>query len=79
MRKILTAVASFLALSAVVSAADAGVVVKVSKSRQTMYVYVDGYLQRSWPVSTASLGSPAFVFALAAEECLGTTMCRFGQ
>ncbi len=36
--------------------ADARVVVRVSKSRQMMYVYVDGYLEHSWPVSTARGG-----------------------
>ena len=31
-------------------------VVHVSKSRQMMYVYVDGYLEHAWPVSTARGG-----------------------
>jgi lipoprotein-anchoring transpeptidase ErfK/SrfK len=31
-------------------------VVHVSKARQTMYVYVDGYLEHEWPVSTARGG-----------------------
>jgi lipoprotein-anchoring transpeptidase ErfK/SrfK len=56
MRKMLLAAASLLAFSAMTSAADARVVVHVSKSRQMMYVYVDGYLERAWPVSTAKGG-----------------------
>ncbi len=56
MRKVLLAAASLLACGAFISSADADVVVKVSKSRQSMYVYVDGYLQHSWPVSTARGG-----------------------
>ena len=56
MRKALRASASLLACCAFSCAANAGVVVKVSKSRQTMYVYVDGYLERSYPVSTARGG-----------------------
>jgi lipoprotein-anchoring transpeptidase ErfK/SrfK len=55
MHKVLLAAVGFLAFGAF-SAAEAGVVVKVSKSRQTMYVYVDGYLQHVWPVSTARNG-----------------------
>ena len=46
-----------LSLSAAASsAALAGVVVRVSKARQTMYVYVDGVLEYEWPVSTARGG-----------------------
>ena len=56
MRKILSIAAGLLAWAAAVSAADADVVVHVSKSRQTMYVYVDGYLEHEWPVSTARDG-----------------------
>ncbi len=56
MHKILLAAAALLACSAIASAAGARVVVRVSKSRQMMYVYVDGYLERSWPVSTARRG-----------------------
>jgi lipoprotein-anchoring transpeptidase ErfK/SrfK len=56
MRKVLWAAAGLLASSAIVSAANAGVVVRVSKSQQMMYVYVDGYLQYEWPVSTARRG-----------------------
>ncbi|MFY9642338.1 MAG: L,D-transpeptidase [Rhodomicrobium sp.] len=56
MRKTLLAVAGLLACGAVISGADARVVVHVSKSRQMMYVYVDGYLEHSWPVSTARGG-----------------------
>ena len=56
MRKTLLAAASLLACGAINSGADARVVVHVSKSRQMMYVYVDGYLQHAWPVSTARGG-----------------------
>jgi lipoprotein-anchoring transpeptidase ErfK/SrfK len=56
MRKVLLAAAGLLASSAIVTAADAGVVIRVSKSRQTMYVFVDGELQYVWPVSTARRG-----------------------
>jgi lipoprotein-anchoring transpeptidase ErfK/SrfK len=56
MRKILLAAAGFLTCAAAISAANAGVVVRVSKSRQMMYVYVDGVLERAWPVSTARGG-----------------------
>ncbi len=56
MRKMLLMAAALLACGATISAADADVVVHVSKSRQTMYVYVDGYLEHEWPVSTARGG-----------------------
>ncbi len=56
MRKVLFAIAGVLACAAMISAAGAGVVVRVSKSRQTMYVYVDGTLEHIWPVSTARGG-----------------------
>jgi lipoprotein-anchoring transpeptidase ErfK/SrfK len=56
MRKILLAAAGFLTCAAMIGAANAGVVVRVSKSRQMMYVYVDGVLERAWPVSTARGG-----------------------
>jgi lipoprotein-anchoring transpeptidase ErfK/SrfK len=56
MRKSLLAAASLLVCGAITSGADARVVVRVSKSRQMMYVYVDGYLEHSWPVSTAGGG-----------------------
>ncbi len=56
MRKMLLTVAGFLAFSVTISTADAQVVVRVSKSQQTMYVYVDGYLEHTWPVSTARGG-----------------------
>src|SRR5208282_4560109 len=56
MRKVLVAAVALLACAAISSAADARVVVRVSKSHQMMYVYVDGYLQHSWPVSTARGG-----------------------
>jgi lipoprotein-anchoring transpeptidase ErfK/SrfK len=57
MRRLLLAAAVLLACGTMISAADAQeVVVHVSKSRQTMYVYVDGYLEHRWPVSTARDG-----------------------
>ena len=56
MRKMLLTVAGFLAFCVTFSTADAQVVVRVSKSQQTMYVYVDGYLEHTWPVSTARDG-----------------------
>lgn len=55
MRKMLFAAACLLACGTI-SSADARVLVRVSKSRQMMYVYVDGYLQYAWPVSTARGG-----------------------
>ncbi len=65
MRKMLLVAASLLACGAISSAADARVVVRVSKSRQMMYVYVDGYLERSYPVSTARGGyhTPSGVYS----------------
>ncbi len=57
MRKALLAAACLLICGAISSAAAADmVVVRVSKSQQTMYVYVDGYLEHTWPVSTARGG-----------------------
>ncbi len=56
MRKSIFAVAAFFACIAIASDGNAGVVVRVSKSRQMMYVYVDGVLERAWPVSTARGG-----------------------
>jgi lipoprotein-anchoring transpeptidase ErfK/SrfK len=56
MRKFILAAAAFLACGSVASAQEADVVVRVSKARQTMYVYVNGYLEYSWPVSTARGG-----------------------
>jgi lipoprotein-anchoring transpeptidase ErfK/SrfK len=56
MRKIVLAAAGLFACAAMVPSADAGVVVRVSKSRQLMYVYVDGVLEHVWPVSTARGG-----------------------
>jgi lipoprotein-anchoring transpeptidase ErfK/SrfK len=56
MRKFLPLAAGLLAWAALNSPADAGVVVRVSKSQQTMYVYVDGYLEHEWPVSTGRGG-----------------------
>jgi lipoprotein-anchoring transpeptidase ErfK/SrfK len=65
MRKLLLAAASVLACGAMVYRADARVVVRVSKSQQAMYVYVDGYLAHSWPVSTARGGysTPSGVYS----------------
>ncbi len=56
MRKVLLAAAGLLAGGLMCSAGDAGVVVRVSKSRQMMYVFVDGDLEHAWPVSTARGG-----------------------
>jgi lipoprotein-anchoring transpeptidase ErfK/SrfK len=57
MRKVwFAAAASIATMSAAPLSANAGVVVMVSKSQQTMYVYVDGVLQYEWPVSTARWG-----------------------
>jgi lipoprotein-anchoring transpeptidase ErfK/SrfK len=57
MRKaIISAAAGILTCGLLISSADAGVVVRVSKARQTMDVYIDGYLEYSWPVSTARGG-----------------------
>ncbi len=57
MRKALLAAVYLLLCGAISSAAAADtVVVRVSKSQQTMYVYVDGYLEHTWAVSTARGG-----------------------
>jgi lipoprotein-anchoring transpeptidase ErfK/SrfK len=56
MRNVLVAAASLFVFWILSLAAEAQVVVHVSKSRQTMYVYVDGYLEHEWPVSTARDG-----------------------
>jgi len=45
-----------IALGMVSTAAAADVVIRISKYRQTMYVYVDGYLERMWAVSTGRWG-----------------------
>ena len=55
MRKMLFA-AGLLACGIFASAASAEVVVRVSKARQAMYVYVDRRLVYVWPVSTAAWG-----------------------
>ena len=55
MRKVLLA-ACLLACGLFASAASAEVVVRVSKGRQAMYVYVDGQLAYVWAVSTAAWG-----------------------
>ncbi len=64
MSKVLSVAAALLVSGALISDADARVVVHVSKSRQMMYVYVDGVLVREWPVSTARGGysTPSGVF-----------------
>ena len=49
MRKVMLA-AGLLACGIFASAASAGVVVRVSKARQSMYVYVNGQLAYVWPV-----------------------------
>lgn len=36
--------------------AEAGVTVKINRSSQTMHVYVGGYLQHTWAVSTGRRG-----------------------
>jgi lipoprotein-anchoring transpeptidase ErfK/SrfK len=56
MRKALFAVASLFVVNSFSGAAEAGVLVRVSKSTQMMHVYVDGVLEHSWPVSTAGGG-----------------------
>jgi lipoprotein-anchoring transpeptidase ErfK/SrfK len=56
MRKSITAAICTILCGAAASIANAGVVVRVSKATQTMYVYVDGYLEHAWPVSTAKGG-----------------------
>ncbi len=56
MRKLFLAAAGLIALGAISTAAQAGVVVRVSKGTQRMYVYVDGRLEHVWPVSTARGG-----------------------
>jgi lipoprotein-anchoring transpeptidase ErfK/SrfK len=43
-------------LSVAASPASAGVVARISNSRQAMHVYVDGALAHVWPVSTARRG-----------------------
>jgi lipoprotein-anchoring transpeptidase ErfK/SrfK len=49
-RVLLAAVAAIVCAYAVPAHAD--VRVRISKAEQTMYVYVDGYLEYVWPVST---------------------------
>ncbi len=56
MRNLFIAAAGLAACGLFATAADADVVVRVSKARQTMYVYVDGELEYVWPVSTARGG-----------------------
>jgi lipoprotein-anchoring transpeptidase ErfK/SrfK len=56
MRRLIFAAAGLLACGSIAFAQDADVVVRVSKARQTMYVYIDGRLERVWPVSTARDG-----------------------
>ena len=56
MRKILPLLLGLLAWGALSSSASADVVIRVSKSEQTMFVYVDGYLEHEWAVSTGRGG-----------------------
>ncbi|HYD15699.1 MAG TPA: L,D-transpeptidase [Hyphomicrobium sp.] len=52
MRPLLFAIALAVASALVPAAASASVHARISKSTQTMYVYVNGELYYSWPVST---------------------------
>ena len=56
MRRMWLAACLLLACGVFSSTASAEVVVRVSKARQTMWVYVDGQLTYVWPVSTAAWG-----------------------
>jgi len=56
MGKVSVAVASVIACGVSATVAQADVEVRISKSRQMMYVYVDGEHYYSWPVSTARGG-----------------------
>jgi lipoprotein-anchoring transpeptidase ErfK/SrfK len=57
MRQFLLAILAFsLLLLGGVLAADAAVLVRISKSTQTMTVYVRGQYAHSWPVSTGRRG-----------------------
>jgi len=52
MRPFVAAIASVIALVLMSAAASANVHARISKSSQTMHVYVDGALYYSWSVST---------------------------
>lgn len=56
MRKLGLLTGGVFILGGLFATACADVVVRVSKSEQTMYVYVDGRLEHIWPVSTAGRG-----------------------
>ncbi|MFA5951203.1 MAG: L,D-transpeptidase [Hyphomicrobium sp.] len=56
MRRALIAIAIAIVTVFTPFCAGASVVVRVSKSSQTMHVYVDGELQHVWPVSTGRGG-----------------------
>lgn len=56
LRKILSLFAFVALLAAPLAAAEAAVVAKISVSRQTMHVYVDGSLRYTWAVSTGRKG-----------------------
>ena len=56
MRVLSVLAVSLMVLGGSFAAANADVVVRVSKYSQTMYVYVDGGLEYVWPVSTARDG-----------------------
>lgn len=56
LRKLLTPLVFLTFSVAFVSAGEAAVVAKISISRQTMSVYVDGTLRYSWAVSTGRRG-----------------------
>jgi lipoprotein-anchoring transpeptidase ErfK/SrfK len=64
MRKVLPIAVGLLAFAVAAPAAAFDVEVRVSKSRQTMYVYVDGYLEHEWLVSTGrdGYGTPSGVY-----------------
>lgn len=54
---VLVRVAAVAALClAPLAASASSIVARVSVSRQTLYVYVDGMLRYEWPVSTAAAG-----------------------
>lgn len=52
MRPLVLAIALAVAAALVPATASANVHARISKSSQTMYVYVNGQLYYSWPVST---------------------------
>lgn len=62
--RVVALVCSFLSALAVMPAAASTILARVSIADQTMDVYVDGWPQYSWPVSTARKGyyTPTGVF-----------------